>query len=95
MRFLVVLALVSGLCSAAPSSRNTDHVLHEERSGIPHQWAKRDRAAAHHVMPIRIALRQRNLENADKYIYDVSDPKSPNFGKPLSFALQSFLDDFR
>ena len=85
MRFLTVLAIAiaGGICSAAPSARSANHVLHEKRDGKPHQWAKRDRAASHHLMPIRIALRQRNLENADKYVYDVSDPRSPNFGNPF------------
>ena len=80
--FLVVATFIS-LCSAAPASGTTNHVLHEKRDGLPHQWAKRDRAAGHHMMPIRIALRQRNLEHTDNYIYDVSDPGSPNFGTNL------------
>lgn len=32
-------------------------------------------------MPIRVALRERNIENAESYILDVADPRSPNFGK--------------
>jgi len=74
----VVAATVFSTCSAAPAPSN--HVLHEKRSGVPHQWAKRSRAPGHEVLPIRIGLLQRNLEHADRFIYDVSDPKSPNFG---------------
>ncbi|KAI3334490.1 peptidase S8/S53 domain-containing protein [Ustulina deusta] len=82
MRFstLVVAFASSAITSlAAPSS--SKHVLHEKRDGKPHLWEKRDRATRSQVLPIRIGLRQRNLENAERYIYEVSDPNSPNFGK--------------
>lgn len=83
MRFLSVVAAASliSACCAAPSNPYANHILHEKRSGVPHQWGKRDRAAGHEVMPIRIGLRQRNLEHAERFISDVSDPTSPNFGK--------------
>lgn len=67
-------------CLAVPTT-SSKHVLHEKRDGHPHSWHKRHRAVADHVMPIRIALRERNLENAEQYIHDVADPRSPNFGK--------------
>jgi hypothetical protein len=81
MRFTVTLALaaVALTCSAAPTTDK--HLLHEKRDGKPHQWERREPALAHQVLPIRIGLRQRNLENADQYIRDVADPNSPNFGK--------------
>ncbi|KAF3764746.1 subtilisin-like protein [Cryphonectria parasitica EP155] len=86
MRFLIAAASAAILltCSAAPATSSSKHVLHEKREGRPHSWQKRSRADAEHVMPIRIALRERNIENAEKYIYDVADPRSPNFGKHWS-----------
>jgi tripeptidyl-peptidase I len=83
MRFLSVAAAAALLsaCAAAPSARNLNHVLHEKRGAEPHQWTRRDRAAAHENMPIRIGLRQRNLEHAERFILDVSDPHSPNYGR--------------
>jgi tripeptidyl-peptidase-1 len=77
---VVALASSAITCSAAPSS-GSRHVLHEKRDGEPHLWEKRERAIPSQVLPIRIGLRQRNLEHAERYIYDVSDPTSPNFGK--------------
>lgn len=79
---VTVAAAFALTCSAAPAS--TKHVLHEKRDSIPHQWTKRDRAMANHVLPIRIGLRQKNLEHAEKFIYDVADPNSPNYGKHWS-----------
>lgn len=82
MRFSTAVATAAFIvaCSAAPASGKYN--LHEKRDGRPHAWQKRHRAVADQVLPIRIALRQRNVENAESYIYDVADPSSPNFGKP-------------
>ena len=96
MRFLSVVATACLLsaCAAAPGTKYSNHVVHEKRDGIPHQWGKRDRAAAHEMLPIRIGLRQRNLEHAERFIYDVSDPNSPNFGRSpcsLSISIENFL----
>ncbi|KAK7728146.1 hypothetical protein SLS57_002616 [Botryosphaeria dothidea] len=44
----------------------------------------RDRAHADQILPIRIGLQQRNLHLADEYLSDISDPRSPNFGKHWS-----------
>ncbi|KAI1748924.1 peptidase S8/S53 domain-containing protein [Xylaria castorea] len=83
-----VPTLVAGLaCAAIPSlaaPSSSGHVLHEKRDGEPHLWQKRDRATPSQVLPIRIGLRQRNLDNAESYIYEVADPNSPNFGKHWS-----------
>ncbi|MCJ1306671.1 hypothetical protein MMC25_000314 [Agyrium rufum] len=84
MRFSAVIAAAAFCltCSAAPLT--SKHVLHEKRDGELHQWVKRDRAYSDYVLPIRIALRQRNLEHAESFIYDVADPSSPNFGRHWS-----------
>lgn len=36
---------------------------------------------SHHVLPMRFALTQSNLDKADAFLMDVSHPDSPNFGK--------------
>lgn len=99
MRFLTVVAAAAlvSVSSAVPApGSNSNHVLHEKRDGVPHQWGKRDRAAAHEVLPIRIGLRQRNLEHAERFILDVSDPTSPNFGSspctPIALPIKSPAD---
>lgn len=83
MRFLTTQLLAAAssfsLCLAAPRS-SSHHVLHEKRNVEPHQWSKRDRAVGHETLPIRIGLRQRNLEHGARFLDDISDPDSPNFG---------------
>nr|POF27611.1 tripeptidyl-peptidase sed1 [Quercus suber] len=81
MRFslLCLSATLLGFATAAPSV-NT-HVLHEKRDGHPIAWTKHSRAEGHLLLPIRIGLNQRNLEHGDRFLDDISDPDSPNFGK--------------
>ncbi|POS69843.1 Pro-kumamolisin [Diaporthe helianthi] len=82
MRFSTAAAAVASAlvlaCSAAHTSGQYN--LYEKRDSEPHAWQKRHRAVADQILPIRIALKQRNLENAEAYIYDVANPSSPNFG---------------
>lgn len=78
---LVAFATLLGPCIAVPAARSNTHSLHEKRDGVPIEWSKRSRAHAANVLPVRIGLRQRNLEHAERYIEDVSNPSSPNFGK--------------
>lgn len=75
---VVVIAAVTALASPAPR-----YELHEKRNAHP-TWTRRYALDGHHVLPIRIALKQQNLEHAEKYIMDVSHPESDNFGKHWS-----------
>jgi hypothetical protein len=73
--------LLFGLNGLAASSPLTTHSVHEKRDALPVAWTKHSRAARDAVLPVRIGLKQRNLEHADRFLEDVSDPDSPNFGK--------------
>jgi tripeptidyl-peptidase-1 len=55
--------------------------VHEKRNAVPTGWsyARRHESAA--TLPLRIALKQNNLEFIDEYLYDVSHPESANYGK--------------
>ncbi|KAL1840747.1 hypothetical protein VTK73DRAFT_3682 [Phialemonium thermophilum] len=61
------------------------HVLHERQ--MPHwskTWAKRDRLPSDFLLPMRIGLKQENLEEGHRLLMDISDPRSPNFGKHMT-----------
>jgi tripeptidyl-peptidase I len=78
MHFLTLLtAGLVGLAAAAPSET---HAVHEKRHAAPFAWKRHSRAVKEQVLPIRIGLKQRNLEHADRFIQDVADPDSPNYG---------------
>ncbi|KAK1094542.1 hypothetical protein LTR48_000091 [Friedmanniomyces endolithicus] len=82
MHLLTLVAAFAGFASALPSAE--PHVLHEKRDGLPVAWRHHSRAERSTVLPVRIGLKQRNLEHGSRYIADVADPKSPNFGKHWS-----------
>ncbi|KAE8446870.1 hypothetical protein EG329_011501 [Mollisiaceae sp. DMI_Dod_QoI] len=86
MRSSILLAAAACFAAgfAAPAADNHKFELHEKRDGDPHQWTKRNRAHPDEVLPVRIGLVQSNLHKAEEYILDVSDPRSPNFGKHWS-----------
>jgi len=77
-----LLALTSSVFAIPTSS---PHVTHEKRNDGPYSlWARHSRAQGHEVLPVRIGLKQRNLEHAERFIQEVSDPSSPHFGKHWS-----------
>ena len=67
--------------SLAFPTRN--HVVHEKRHA-PLRLHKRERIDPDAIIPIRIALRQTNLEAGHDMLMDVSHPSSSNYGKHLS-----------
>ena len=80
---LLYLSL-SGLVVSSPLG---SHVLHEKRDAAPVAWTKQSRAPKDTVLPVRIGLTQRNLEHSDRFLDDISDPGSPNFGMISSIPL--------
>jgi tripeptidyl-peptidase-1 len=69
------------------SSLASNYLVHESRhKAIDHQWNKREQLDKDQILPIRIGLKQTNLEHADHWLMDVSDPESPNFGKHWTAA---------
>ena len=80
LTLLTLGALVASVI-AAPSST---HVLHEKRNALPFGWERHDKLPSHDVLPMRIALKQSNLDKAEEYLMDVSHPKSPKYGQHWS-----------
>lgn len=78
---LALLVASVGVVYASPA---TTHVLHEKRSVAHTGWDKLDRVSPDFVLPIRIGLRQQNLDRGDAWLHDVSDPASSNYGKHWS-----------
>ncbi|KAL4071281.1 peptidase S8/S53 domain-containing protein [Scleroderma yunnanense] len=57
------------------------YVIHEKRIGIPSGWSLAHRHDASSTLPLRFALKQKNIEHVGEFLLDVSDPNSPNYGK--------------
>ncbi|KAH9221158.1 Pro-kumamolisin, activation domain-containing protein [Leptodontidium sp. 2 PMI_412] len=82
MRFSILWFAIgiaaTGQCAAVPKS----HVLHEKRDATTsHQWVKREQIPSSAILPMRIGLKQQNLENGHDYLMDIAHPDSPKYGK--------------
>ena len=79
---LSLLAFVGSLATTAialPAS--TPYELHERRTGLSSWSEVADRKPdGRAVLPVRIGLKQNNLDRGYGFLMDVSDPSSPNFG---------------
>ena len=78
---LLTLATLFVSVIAAPSS---NHVLHEKRDALPFGWERVDKVPSHEVLPMRIGLKQSNLDKAEDFLMEVSHPSSPKYGQHWS-----------
>lgn len=62
------LALVAAVQSAVVPST---HAVHEKRDFTPKAWVKRDRLHPRALLPMRIGLKQRNLDRGYDLLMDV------------------------
>ncbi|PBP19131.1 hypothetical protein BUE80_DR010064 [Diplocarpon rosae] len=76
--FLVTKAI------SAPTTYSGRHVVHECRDRLPSQWARTSPIRVDSVLPMRIALTQRNIHKGNEFLDDVSNPESSNYGKHWS-----------
>jgi tripeptidyl-peptidase-1 len=66
--FAFVIALAATAQSAAvPNS----HVVHEKREVTSSRWVKREKLAPSDILPMRIGLKQRNLDRGHEFLMDV------------------------
>ncbi|KAI1409994.1 subtilisin-like protein [Hypoxylon sp. FL1857] len=87
---IVLEALAAPPFHGASSSRSKrsipdTHVRHEKRTEVQaRSWRIVQRAVPDAVLPMRIGLKQRNLQSGHELLMDISNPKSDNYGKHLS-----------
>ena len=83
---LLVLSLFS-LALGAPTAESSSgyHVL-RSRADTPKGFTWRQKANSEQMLSLRIALVQNNATGLESALYDVSNPKSENYGHHLSKA---------
>lgn len=84
MLFFALLStsfLVSRLI-ASPLTQH--HVVHEKRHSHPAGWTRRGELSNSAILPMRIALTQRNLDQGHQWLMDVSHPNSEKYGQHWS-----------
>ncbi|KAI2465624.1 subtilisin-like protein [Annulohypoxylon bovei var. microspora] len=61
------------------------HIQHEKRTAAQaRSWTKVQRAVPEAILPMRVGLKQQNLQSGHNLLMDISNPKSKNYGKHLS-----------
>jgi tripeptidyl-peptidase-1 len=76
-----LLSLFFLCCSVLAAPASHDFVRRERRDSTPHKWVKRDSAPQDIKLPIRVSLKHRNVHLGHDHLMDISNPRSPNFGK--------------
>ncbi|KAI1076648.1 subtilisin-like protein [Whalleya microplaca] len=80
LKWMIVGLLAAGAVASPKPTRRT--VVHERRgTHLESASVKRDRVPRGDVFEMRIGLQQPNLDRGYELLMDVSDPKSPNYGK--------------
>lgn len=78
MRLTTVLAAYAAVARAG-------HVLHERRETPLHtSWRQADRVVPDAIIPLRIGLKQQNLDLGVDKLTSISHPESEHYGKHLS-----------
>lgn len=71
MRFNSICALAVLVGSVVTSPVPDTHVLHEKRDVGAEKWLKRRRLDADHRLPMRVGLKQSNLEKGHDWLMDL------------------------
>jgi tripeptidyl-peptidase-1 len=76
-----ILLLTLLACSAFTVPSSWNHVLHERRRVTPPGWVKHSGMDPERLLPMKVAMKQSNIENLDDYLMRVSHPDSKGYGK--------------
>lgn len=71
MQLLSLLVLLAAAAFTVAAPAPVTPVLHEKRESAPRTWVKRSRVDPTAVLPVRIGLRQRNLESGPTLLNEV------------------------
>ncbi|KAJ6542704.1 peptidase S8/S53 domain-containing protein [Mycena capillaripes] len=78
--FTLALAFVTGLSLVSSSARSVS--VHEQRTGIARGWSRIGRSVpSNALLPLKIGLKQSNIDKLHDRLLDVSHPDSENYGK--------------
>ena len=85
MRSIFTAAAVTALAAVVSSLPTSTHVLHEKRSGST-SWAPDERMQPDPriKLPVRIGLKENNLDLGHDLLMQVSEPDSEHYGKHWS-----------
>lgn len=71
VRMKISLILLNGLCAGAIAVPTGSNTIHEKRDVSSGRWTKREAPDANAKVPVRIALKQKNLDKGMDYLLEV------------------------
>lgn len=71
MQLFSLLFLLGAAAFAVAAPASVTHVIHEKRESAPRTWVKRSRVDPTVLLPVRIGLRQNNLEKGHALLDEV------------------------
>lgn len=71
MHFSYVAILGAVVAQAAAVPFQGSHVVHERRDFVPKSWIKRDRLDGNAKLPVRIGMKQSNLDKGHDLLMEV------------------------
>jgi len=83
----VLVVIARGAAIGHPAESTGNYVLHEKRSSasaIASHWRRGDRIDSDAIVPVRIGLKQNNIEVGNQRLFEISHPASPDYGKHLT-----------
>ncbi|EHK50837.1 hypothetical protein TRIATDRAFT_145909 [Trichoderma atroviride IMI 206040] len=80
----ISVVVLNSLLAGALAAPTGSQVIHEKRDTSSPRWIKREALNPSTKVPVRIALKQNNLDKGMDYLLDVSHPDSANYGKHYS-----------
>lgn len=75
------LQLATFLGLFAIHSLASSHVVHEKRDSRNLEWSALSRLDPDAILPLRIGLKQRNLDQGPLWLHQISHPASPDYGR--------------
>lgn len=74
------ISCLASVVISSPISSGT-YTVHEKRDVLPQGWSKAEALDRGALLPMKIALAQKNLDKGRLWLDDVSNPESANYGK--------------
>ncbi|KAF8183800.1 Pro-kumamolisin, activation domain-containing protein [Mycena galopus ATCC 62051] len=79
--YVIAFALVTCLSLVSSSASAHPFSIHEQRTNVAHGWSRVGKPAPNALLPLRIGLKQSNIDTLHDRLLDVSHPDSANYGK--------------
>jgi len=75
------LLLVAIVCFSVALASTVQRTVLEATAKPTQEWLVEERVPTDHKVHLIFALKQQNLDQLEKIFWEVSDPKSPHYGK--------------